>query len=73
MQPSLTMNSGTLRAINHTWCDDLSSETEVLEGDSRNGGGVLFGSGGGELVEAAFVAASHHVEDGPCGGAEGCR
>jgi len=40
-------------------------KTEALEGDVGDGGGVLLGGVVGEVVEAAFVAASDHVKDGP--------
>ena len=42
-----------------------------MEGDGGDGGGVLLGGVGGLVVEAAFVAASDHVEDGPGQGVEG--
>ena len=44
---------------------------QVLEGDRGDGGGVLLGGVGGLVVEAAFVAAADHVEDGPGEGVEG--
>jgi hypothetical protein len=48
-------------------------EAQTLEGDAGDVGGILLGCVGVQVVEAAFVAAADHVEDGPGERVEGLK